>query len=131
MTFAHLTLATRDVPATIAFFEKTLNWSEIPRPGNIDRKGAWLDMGIGQQVHLLEVDEFRPSDFEDEFGRHVAIFFDGDQFETLRGRLVDCGAQIIDAQRPTPFARFFFRDPNGYVFEVIDRQGYEKEHSNP
>ena len=124
MTFAHLTLATRDVPATIAFFEQTLGWNEIPRPGNIDRKGAWLDMGAGQQVHLLEVEEFRPSDFEDEFGRHVAIFFSGAEFGPLKQRLAEANAQIIDPQRSTPFERFFFRDPNGYVFEVIDEQGY-------
>jgi hypothetical protein len=29
------------------------------------------------------------------------------------------GATLIDAERPTPFARFFFRNPDGYVFEVV------------
>ena len=26
---------------------------------------------------------------------------------------------LIAPERPTPFERFFFRDPNGYVFEVV------------
>jgi hypothetical protein len=26
---------------------------------------------------------------------------------------------LIDPQRPTSFERFFFRDPDGYVFEVV------------
>ena len=30
------------------------------------------------------------------------------------------GAELIDPIRETPFERFFFRDPNGYVFEVVD-----------
>jgi hypothetical protein len=30
------------------------------------------------------------------------------------------GATLIEPERPTPFARFFFRDPNGYVFEVVE-----------
>jgi hypothetical protein len=29
------------------------------------------------------------------------------------------GAALFAPIRETPFARFFFRDPNGYVFEVI------------
>jgi len=29
------------------------------------------------------------------------------------------GATLIDPQRPTPFERFFFRDPDGYLFEVV------------
>lgn len=41
--------------------------------------------------------------------------------------LADAGAELITAKRPTPFERFFFREPNGYVFEVIDRDGYEAE----
>ena len=30
-------------------------------------------------------------------------------------------AELFDSLRPTPFERFFFREPvNGYVFEIID-----------
>ena len=39
-------------------------------------------------------------------------------------RLQDHGAELMAPLRETPFERFFFRDPNGYVFEVIDEQGY-------
>jgi hypothetical protein len=27
---------------------------------------------------------------------------------------------VIDPLRETPFERFFFRDPNGYIFEVVE-----------
>ena len=30
------------------------------------------------------------------------------------------GAELIDPIRATSFERFFFRDPNGYIFEVVD-----------
>jgi hypothetical protein len=30
------------------------------------------------------------------------------------------GAELVDPIRETPFERFFFRDPNGYIFEVVD-----------
>jgi hypothetical protein len=36
--------------------------------------------------------------------------------------LTEHGAQLIEPLRPTPFERFFFRDPNGYIFEVVVAQ---------
>ncbi len=124
MTFAHLTMATRDVTATVSFLNQTLGWEPLTRPGNIDMKGAWLQIGPGQEIHLLEIDDFEPSAHEAEFGRHVAIFHAGNDFPNLKQRLTENGADLIDPQRETPFERFFFRDPNGYIFEVIDEQGY-------
>ena len=36
--------------------------------------------------------------------------------------LLEPGAVLIDPIRPTPFERFFFREPvNGYIFEMIDQ----------
>jgi hypothetical protein len=72
-------------------------------------------------MHLLQVEGYQPSRFEGEFGRHVALRYPAAEFASLRSRLVDAGATLIDAQRPTPFARFFVREPvNGYVFEVVE-----------
>ena len=129
MAFAHLTLATRDVPRTIEFYEQTLGWKNIPRPGNIEQQGAWLQITEHQQLHLLGVSNFEPSAYEDEFGRHVAVFFPGDEFDALKLRIENLGGEVIAAKRATPFERFFFRDFNGYVFEVIDEQGYHAANS--
>ena len=119
MSFAHLTLATRDVPKAAAFFTATLDWRPINRPNNIGRPAAWLEIAQGQELQLVEVADFAPSPFEAEFGRHVAIAVPLAEFEGLKRRLQAHGAALIDAERPTPFARFFFRDPDGYVFEVV------------
>ena len=35
------------------------------------------------------------------------------------GEQLALGATLIAPERPTPFERFFFRDPDGYVFEVV------------
>ena len=120
MSFAHLTLATRDVIATRDFFAGTLGWEPIERPGNIDVEAAWLRIVPGQELHLLRVPDFEPSDFEQEFGRHFAVEHPVAGFAGLKERLVEGGAELIDPIRETPFERFFFRDPNGYVFEVVD-----------
>ena len=127
MTFAHFTLATRDVETSSLFFQNTLGWAPISQPDNINRNADWLNITENQQLHLLLVAGFEPSPFEAEFGRHFAIFQPGSEFPDLKQRLVDHGATLIDPLRDTPFERFFFQDPNGYVFEVIDQDGYQGE----
>jgi catechol 2,3-dioxygenase-like lactoylglutathione lyase family enzyme len=121
MSLAHLTLPTREVEKTAAFFETTLGYVRLPVPTNSPVELVWLDIGRGQEMHVFFVDGFQVSPFEDEFGRHVAVFFPLPEFPALRARLAAAGAVLFDPIRPTPFARFFFREPiNGYVFEVID-----------
>jgi catechol 2,3-dioxygenase-like lactoylglutathione lyase family enzyme len=65
------------------------------------------------------VSDFRPSRFEAELGRHVALAFPRPELADLRRRLLAGGATLIAPERPTPFERFFFRDPDGYVFEIV------------
>lgn len=116
----HFTLATRDVIASREFFANTIGWESISRPGNIEIEAAWLDIGDGQQLHLLHIPDAAPSPFEAEFGRHFAFDYPLAEFEALKERLVEHGAKLIAPIRETPFERFFFKEPNGYVFEVVD-----------
>ena len=131
--FAHLTIATRDVRRTSEFFQNTLGWSQIHMPTNVDLEADWLEISPSadgnpsHQLHILHVAHFEPSAFEKEFGRHYAFFHPGSDFPELKKRIADAGGELIDAIRETPFERFFFRDPNGYMFEVIDRDGYVVE----
>ena len=81
---------------------------------------AWLRIAPGQDLHLLRVPDFEPSDFEREFGRHFAVEYPVDDFPAFKDRLAERGAELIDPIRETPFERFFFRDINGYIFEVVD-----------
>jgi len=124
MSIAHLTLATRDVRATSEFFQRTFRWQPIRRPGNSPIEVEWLQIAPGQQLHVLKVEDFEPSPFEKEFGRHLALFHPGDDMEPLKDRLREAGAELLPPLRDTPFPRFFFRDPNGYMFEVIDQNKY-------
>ncbi len=120
MSFAHYTLATRDVVRSREFFAGTLGWEAIERPDNIEIEAAWLRIAPGQELHLLHVPDFVPSDFEREYGRHFAVDYPADGFVGLKERLVEGGAELIEPIRDTPIERFFFRDPNGYIFEVVD-----------
>lgn len=120
MAIAHFTLAVPDVVAASRFLAATLGWRPIDRPSNIPMPAAWLEVAPGQEVHLVQVNDFMPSPFEREFGRHVAVTYPRDGFAGLKERLRQNGAELIAPARATPRERFFFRDPNGYVFEVIE-----------
>jgi catechol 2,3-dioxygenase-like lactoylglutathione lyase family enzyme len=126
MPLAHITLATREVSRSVAFFRESLGWKSVSRPGNINMAAAWLEIAPGMELHLIEDRAFEPSPFEKEFGRHIAITASLADFPRLKERLQAQGATLIEPLRETPFARFFFRDPNGYVFEVV-----EENHDEP
>ena len=118
---AHLTLPTRQVEETTRFLEKTLGYSRKPIPANSPIDVRWLDIGQGQEIHVVFVERFLVSPFEAEFGRHVALFHPRDDFPALRQRITEAGGELIEPLRSTPFERLFFREPvNGYVFELID-----------
>jgi len=122
MPLGHLTLPTRDVERTASFFERTLGYRRLLVPTNSPVELVWLDLGRGQEMHVFYVEGFSVSPFENEFGRHVAVFYPLAEFDALKQRLESEGAQLFQPLRPTPFERFFFREPiNGYVFEVIDQ----------
>jgi hypothetical protein len=121
MSLAHLTLPTQHVERTAVFLERALGYARKPSPSNSPLETVWLDIGRGQEMHVLYVEGFSVSPFEGEFGRHVAVFHPAADFAALRQRLVEAGAELIEPLRATPFDRFFFREPtNGYVFEVVD-----------
>jgi catechol 2,3-dioxygenase-like lactoylglutathione lyase family enzyme len=122
MAIAHFTLATRDVPGSAQFFEAVFGWRPIQRPGNIGRPAVWLEIAPGQELHLVEVADFEPSRFDREFGRHIALSIPKASFPRLKKELVRQGSELTRPIRETPFERFFFRDPNGYVFEVVEAE---------
>jgi catechol 2,3-dioxygenase-like lactoylglutathione lyase family enzyme len=122
MSLAHLTLPTREVEKTASFLEQTLGYVRDPVPENVPDQTVWLNIDRGQQIHVFFVDGFEVSPFEREFGRHVAVFHPLEDFPALKDRLRQRGAELVEPLRPTPFERFFFREPtNGYFFEVIDQ----------
>ena len=123
MPIAHITLAVRDVREAARFFAETLGWRPIDRPNNIPMPAAWLEVAPGQELHLVEVADYAPSPFEREYGRHVAVAHPREDFAGLKERLQRHGARLIAPRRETAFERFFFADPDGYVFEVVPERG--------
>ncbi len=121
--FAHLTLPTQRVEETTRFIEQTLGYRRKPVPANSPVDARWLDIGQGQELLVFFVEGFTVSPFENEFGRHVALFHSRDDFSAVRRRITEAGGELVEPLRATPFERLFFREPvNGYLFELIDRE---------
>src|SRR6476619_1047579 len=99
MSFAHLTLPTREVEKTATFFERTLGYRRLAVPTNSPVELVWLDLGRGQEMHVFYVEEFSVSPFESEFGRHVAVFYPLSGFAALKRRLEAEGARLFDPLR--------------------------------
>ena len=102
------------------FSPRHLGWEPIARPDNAEVAAAWLRITPGRELHLLQLPDFESSDFEWEFGRNFDVEYPVDGFPALKDRLTERGAELIDPISETQFERFFFRDINGYIFEVVD-----------
>ena len=102
MALAHVTLATRELARSTAFFHEVLGWTPIGRPRNNAAPAAWLQIAPGQELHLVEVPEFQPSPFEQEYGRHIALSLPRPGFPTLKVRLIAHGAKVIEPFRVRP-----------------------------
>ncbi|MFT5130248.1 MAG: catechol 2,3-dioxygenase-like lactoylglutathione lyase family enzyme [Rhodothermales bacterium] len=120
MPIAHLTFACRDIEATARFLEAVMRWPRAAIPQNAEGGVVWLEIADGQELHIIRVDDFEPSAFEREYGRHLAIAVSTDEMAAIKERLTERQTDIIPPIRPTPHERFFFREPNGYVIEVIN-----------
>jgi catechol 2,3-dioxygenase-like lactoylglutathione lyase family enzyme len=121
MSIAHITLATQNVARTSSFFQHVFGWKQLSMPANVDIEAHWLEIVPGQQMHILGIPGFKCSPFEEEFGRHFAFFHPSADYDALLERARLAGTELIAPLRPTPFRRIFFRDPNGYMIEVIDQ----------
>ncbi len=132
MPFAHLAIGSRDVQATADFLCRAMGWERIDSPSNAPLEVAWIDVSArrdrSEQIHVIFVADFQISPFDREFGRHLALFHLGSDMAALRLRISQLGGELIAPVRPTPFERFFFREPvNGYVFEVINQDQWSSE----
>ncbi|MFP4252558.1 MAG: VOC family protein [Guyparkeria sp.] len=113
----HVSLLVADAARACAFYVEVLGLAELPRP-ELGFPGAWLSLGDGQALHLLELSAPDPVDGRPEHGgrdRHFA----------LRVTWTAPFAARLEA-RGIPFTRsrsgrdaLFFRDPDGNAVELV------------
>ena len=106
----HVSLNVTDAEASTHFYTDVLGLELLERP-NFSFDGAWLAAG-GQQIHLLEVDEFDPPK-----GQHFALQVD--DIDAVIAELADKGVEASEASEIAGVCRqSFFTDPTGNLIEL-------------
>lgn len=107
----HVSINVTDMDAALHFYVDVLGLEVLPRP-ELGIGGAWLAVGDGRQVHLIQVPV--PPDM----GQHFAFLVD--DIDTTVATLTDAG---VDVRGPigvgdTGARQAFFADPDGNRLEL-------------
>lgn len=103
--------------AVLAFYGDQLGLPRLAKPTDRRSAGGWFDLG-GPALHVsidaVSVAEQRANP------RHIALIVD--DLTTLRRKLKDAGAELLDDPRPAENERrCFVVDPAGNRLELIGR----------
>lgn len=115
----HASLVVSDTEQALAFYRDLLGLVVVANRPDLGYPGAWLDLGSGQQLHLLEVDNPDPSENRPEHGgrdRHIAFYIKS--LNLLENKLNTSG--IAYTLSRSGRAALFCRDPDGNALEFIE-----------
>ena len=106
----HVSVNVDDVPAALAFYVDVLGMQQRPDRPAFAFDGAWLDVGDGQQIHLIG------GEVPTQRGQHFALRVDDIDATVaeLRGRGVD----VTEPVPVGPGRQCFLRDPSGNRIEL-------------
>jgi len=119
--FHHASLIVKDTEQALVFYRDLLNLKVISERPDLGYAGAWLDLGSGQQLHLLELDNPDSIENRPEHGgrdRHLA--FRIKSLNLLENELSQ--AQIAYTLSLSGRAALFCRDPDGNALEFIEQK---------
>ena len=113
----HVSLLVSDARQARDFYVEVLGLAELPRP-DLGFPGAWLSLGGGQALHLLELPDPDPREGRPGHGgrdRHFAL-----RVETtapFAERLAAKGLAFTTSRSGRD--ALFFRDPDGNAVELV------------
>ena len=113
----HVSLLVSDTARSERFYRKVLDLAPLPRP-ELGFPGAWLDLGGGQALHLLELPNPDPVDGRPVHGgrdRHFALRVTATA--PFAARLE--GEGIAFTRSKSGRDALFFRDPDGNAVELL------------
>lgn len=115
----HCNISTRDMAATLGFYERILGLRAKAAPGQEAERNSWLYDAAGNAlVHV----NLRPFANEDGPVNHIA--FACDDYVGMRARLLEVGCEIIeiDNRTVTGCRQIFTRGPEGARIELNFRE---------
>ena len=117
-SFNHFAIEVKDLDRSIQFYREILKFEMLLRPA-FDFAGAWFDIGLGQQMHLIENKTLQIT-FAGSRALHFA--FAVDNLEVMKIYLLEKGVEITKdiKQRPDGVLQMFVKDPDGYYLEFTE-----------
>ncbi|CBI36286.3 hypothetical protein VitviT2T_013606 [Vitis vinifera] len=119
----HISLVCKSVPESIDFYQNTLGFVPIRRPGSFDFDGAWL-FSYGLGIHLLQSEdpenmpkktEINPKDnhisFQCESIDAVEKNLKEMEIHYVRKKVTEGGFEVD---------QLFFHDPDGFMIEICN-----------
>jgi lactoylglutathione lyase len=117
-TFDHYALSVRNVEASIDFYTRILGLTEIQRP-DFDFRGAWLDLGHGLSLHLIE--DISMAFVSQSNSRALHFAFGVEDIYAFKLLLINAHILIAKDIKPRPDGalQFFIVDVDGYYIEIV------------
>ncbi len=113
----HVSLLVRDLARALEFYCGVLGMAEAARPP-LAFDGAWLDVGAGQQIHLLRLpDPCAGAELPDHGGRDRHAAFRVTDFAALVASLERAGVAFTRSRSGRK--ALFCRDPDGNALEFV------------
>lgn len=112
----HVSVLVSDTARALAFYRDLLGLSLVERPA-LDFPGAWLQLGQGQQLHLLQLDGAGTAHRSRHGGRDAHIALTVTDLDRLAADLER--AQIPYTPSRSGRRALFCRDPDGNAIELI------------
>ena len=113
----HVSLLVSDTDRAERFYREVLDLAPLPRP-DLGFPGAWLDLGGGQALHLLELPDPDPIEGRPAHGgrdRHFALRVLSTA--SFAKRLEAAGVSFTRSKSGRD--ALFFRDPDGNAVELL------------
>ena len=117
----HVSLIVRDTGLALRFYSDLLGLAKLEGRPNLGYPGAWLDLGSGQQLHLLELENPDSVNGRPEHGgrdRHTA--FHVKSLISLTKILEKEGTPYTLSKSGR--SALFCRDPDGNALEFIEQK---------
>ncbi len=115
----HASLIVADTARSVLFYRDLLGMEVCAERPGLGFPGAWLEVGEGQQIHLLELANPDPVEGRPAHGgrdRHVALRVY--RLERVREALERGGVAYTLSRSGR--AALFCRDPDGNALEIIE-----------
>lgn len=115
----HVSVLVGDTVRSLGFYRDLLGLVPVQERPALGFTGAWLELGHGQQLHLLELDGAGRGDTARHGGRDYHLALDVTDLDAVIAALDFAGVAFTLSRSGR--RALFCRDPDGNALELVER----------